>query len=210
MKKRAFTLIELLIVVAIIGILAAIAVPNFLNAQTRAKITRVRADMKALSTGLEMYYLDRNSYIPDANGEALARYMRGFHCLTTPVAYLSGPLRDPFKLIENTEMNSTYLIVLTGSLAHPNVYTPEVPLNTFMMLSFGPDRDNDNEGFTNGEYPWGNRNEGAAQVWFDRRAYETSNGLVSNGNLQSSGGRFPNGAPFATLAPVYQFLYGGS
>ncbi len=48
----AFTLIELLIVVAIIAILAAIAVPNFLEAQMRAKISRAQADMRTLHTGL--------------------------------------------------------------------------------------------------------------------------------------------------------------
>ena len=66
MSKNAFTLIELLIVVAIIAILAAIAVPNFLEAQTRSKVSRVKADMRTVMTALESYRVDNNAYpIPD-------------------------------------------------------------------------------------------------------------------------------------------------
>jgi len=59
-ESRAFTLIELLIVVAIIAILAAIAVPNFLEAQTRAKVARVTADMRTMTTAVELYRIDNN------------------------------------------------------------------------------------------------------------------------------------------------------
>jgi len=94
--RKGFTLIELLIVVAIIAILALIAVPNFLEAQTRAKVSRVRADHRSLATALEAYMVDWNEYPwyvgPIDNPQNLVP-------LSTPVAYITNPLlKDPFKL----------------------------------------------------------------------------------------------------------------
>ncbi len=89
-KKKSFTLIELLIVVAIIGILAAIAVPNFLNAQTRAKVARIYGDIKAQGNALEQYRLDNNHYPP--SNWAYPRLQR----LTSPFAYITTLPYDIF------------------------------------------------------------------------------------------------------------------
>ena len=85
-KSKGFTLIELLIVVAIIGILAAIAVPNFLNAQIRAKVARCKSDLKALGMAQEQYFLDNNRYT----------YPFRLHPLTSPVNYIASIPVDVF------------------------------------------------------------------------------------------------------------------
>lgn len=104
--NKAFTLIELLIVVAIIAILAAIAVPNFLEAQTRAKVTRIKSDLRSIATGIESYVVDNN--VDPACVQFAGNSNRVLHggtpygSITTPVAYMSSLPTDLYNTFATT------------------------------------------------------------------------------------------------------------
>jgi type IV pilus assembly protein PilA len=67
-KKSGFTLIELMIVVAIIGILAAVAIPAFINYMKRAKTSEATLNLKSIVEGSVSYYDTRNQHLPTDSG----------------------------------------------------------------------------------------------------------------------------------------------
>lgn len=139
-----FTLIELLIVVAIIGILAAIAIPNFLNAQVRAKVSRVQAEMATLATGLELYRTDNNDYPPGPNASAppppdTVDTWR----VTTPISYIAEVPLDIFYKPMMPSMKGPF------DMFGPYIHYYYEPLHSggrqltelWVLFSYGPDQD---------------------------------------------------------------------
>lgn len=178
MKSRGFTLIELLIVVAIIGILAAIALPNFLNAQTKAKVSRVYSDLRNMKTAIESYRVDNNAY-PDScslENEGGVQFRAGE--IFKPVAYASAPPIDPFNTLEGSRTSTfapkEYFYIDEGKpCGWPKTILNWTVTNSsgapksskYLMASQGPD------------------NLSEIQDAKISPVYDISNGLVSQGDI---------------------------
>jgi general secretion pathway protein G len=117
MKKResGFTLIELLIVIAIIGILAAIAIPNLLNAVQRGKQKRSMSDMRTMATAVEAYAVDNNVY---PSGQCTGKFTAVTTTLTDTSlsvlapTYIANPVKKDgwsnFFMYNTTSSNQEY------------------------------------------------------------------------------------------------------
>ena len=177
----AFTLIELLIVVAIIAILAAIAIPNFLEAQIRSKIGRAKADMRSIAAALEGYRVEQNGY-PQGSGHWHSQAL-----LTTPVAYISIMPKDPFG---SDPPGSPYFYLYENHYIYTSLFSfdPRTDWDQYRrtffeakrrgcawaLLSRGPDRRYEENG-------------GGPGTPLRESAYDSTNGTTSRGDIERFG-----------------------
>jgi prepilin-type N-terminal cleavage/methylation domain-containing protein len=190
MQKKGFTLIELLIVVAIIGILAAIAIPNFLNAQVRAKVAKVQSEMRTLATGLESYMVDHNEYIFDVCSSGWPWYITDV--ISTPINYISSGslLIDPFRVAPESWYPRGFRYRFVNIDAHFPTEWPASPLPGDYpgnWSSWGGDEDVFKE-------LWGTwrisssgpDNTASAGFGGDLLMYDPTNGTISDGDVVRS------------------------
>lgn len=196
MKQKGFTLIELLIVVAIIAILAAIAVPNFLEAQTRAKVTRMKADMRSIATALETYAIDNNKYPFDKDSRGWPWYLTDV--MTTPIAYLTTArmMLDQFRM-DQAQFDAKRLRYVNMKANRNPAWRPCPYPGPFLNDWVGGKSDAviDRAMDLFGEWKLSsagpdkvvNQQDAANGIFVDDLYYDPSNGTVSGGDIVLSG-----------------------
>jgi prepilin-type N-terminal cleavage/methylation domain-containing protein len=203
---RGFTLIELLIVIAIILILIAIALPNFLEAQIRARLTSTRACLNTYRTAQEAYFTDFYQYVPDVDGGEMVKGQflswdrwwavnRGVRCdnvgelctyamMTTPIRYLTELCYDPFLEEQNDPIAvkpyslPEYSTHLSGN-AQREQWGKQYGVQ-YVILSRGPDLDRDPGNYDQLIFHIGTHTHLQANIPV---VYSATNGTKSDGDL---------------------------
>lgn len=137
--KKGFTLIELMIVVAIIGILAAIAIPNFLKFQAKSRTSEARTNLGAIFTGETSYFGEANTYGDFSQigwgptGTPRYQYVVG------ALATLAAPSGNSQRGMDLTGMGTlpTWAGNLNGAMDNNVAATPVAPDNVTMPSPSG-------------------------------------------------------------------------
>ena len=130
-NNRGFTLIEIMVVVVILGILAAIVVPKLLDRPDQAKVTKAKVDMKGLEEALGMFKLD-NGFFPSTD--------QGLQALVT----IPDTGRIPQKYADGGYLKKVPLDPWNNSYVY---LSPGLHSKNFDLISYGADGEPGGEGY---------------------------------------------------------------
>jgi type II secretion system protein G len=139
---KGFTLIELLIVIAIILILISIALPNFLEAQMRAKVAKCKGEIRSITFALDSYFLDFKTYPAESEHDPYqrTRFSRGLLWLTSPIKYMSRIPEDPFTADRGSDGKGPFVYETGGIKAGIGSKCLQC-LATWAIFTDGPDQE---------------------------------------------------------------------
>jgi len=214
-NTKGFSLLELLIVIAIISIITAIVVPNLMSANIRARVSGVKADMGSIAIALEDYKIDYGEYPRDSRFSRSTSYASdiiaqpnqafdgkngsdddndaiGLGYLVYPKAdfeptYLKRIAGDPFNNNGEEDWNGTsgahnhHYLYFTGKWNSVSGTSVDCTSSTdspqyWALVSWGPDRDNDIEKYTDARTALDNDTQ-----------YESESGKTSQGDIDIIG-----------------------
>jgi type II secretion system protein G len=115
--ERGFTLIEMMIVVAIIAILVAILVPNFMRARAQAQTAACEGNLKEIATALELYQTDHEAYpdAPSPTNVTLTDTNLGQYVRQTPIDPVNPTGLYQYQVANYQSGNASYTIICPGS-----------------------------------------------------------------------------------------------
>lgn len=224
--KQGFTIIEIVICIALIGLLTAIAIPNHLRAKMSTDISTAKADLQTLKLGLESYKLDLGAYpwmsptaSCNASGATGSISIPTLERLTTPISYLSStaPFYDPFeadRAYEGPTLESVEIAVSDSqkdlfkhyfynarNLVDTSTWGQSAPQDVdpywYFLESAGPDKHH--------HYMWQIMNQMTTDTAVNRATlsktiYDPTNGAVSRGSIWEVGGDIQGrGTSMATI-----------
>ncbi len=133
--QRGFTLIEMMIVVAIIAILASILVPNFVRARAQAQTAACEANLKEIATALELYQTDNDRYPPsgtvNASNTDLQPYLK-----QVPVDPAAGPSAYYSYTVTNPTTSTAAYVVLCPGTHDPGTLQNISPSTAFTHIQY--------------------------------------------------------------------------
>jgi len=208
-KVKGYVLMEVLIVVAIIGIIAGIAVPNIMSANIKSKVKGIKTDMGGIAIALENYKADygtypiqpeSDGYDPDEIGKENEIFgdseVVGLGKLIFPFdgsepTYLNRLSGDVFNhdgieewaTFEGERRHNRHYCYFTGkpdgSGGRANTESEDTKADYWALVSWGPDKDSDITSYTEA---W-NAVDINAPGYPNGKAYDSDNGIISDGDI---------------------------